>query len=149
MSTKIYGRLSSKSIQKDIAVLDKKVYGLNFPLQSNTRGLFSKQSGILLVKNNLTQLLKTERGERVMLPNFGVSLKRFLFEPLTEELFVSIKNEITTSINNYLPNVEIAKLSVVESDTISYNGIQGLIITLIAKLNDFNSSLVEVQVEIN
>lgn len=148
MATTVYGRLTSKQVKKDTIVIDKKIYGLGFPIQATQRGFFNKQTGIQLVKNNLTQLLKTERGERVMLPNYGVSLRKFIFEPLDEELFNVLKNEVITSITAYMPEVEILKISAVMSDEININGVTGLVLTLVVSLKEPESPLVELTVEV-
>ncbi len=148
MATTVYGQLSSKQVKKDTIVIDKKIYGLGFPIQSTKRGIFIKQTGIELVKNNLIQLIKTERGERVMLPNYGISLRKFLFEPLDEELFNSLKNEVINSINAYMPEVEIIKISAVITDKINVEGLSGMILTLVAALKEPEAPLIELSVEV-
>ena len=60
------------------------------------------------IKSNLINVLLTEQGERVNLPNFGVGLKNLLFEnninlPLLEE-------KINQQINLYIPNVSLANV---------------------------------------
>lgn len=148
MGTIVYGRTVNKQIQKDVQVIDNKIYGFQFPLKDNKRGYFSKQTGIELVKNNLKQLLRTERGERVMLPNYGVSLKKYLFEPLDKLTFQSLQSEILTSISNYMPNIEVLKLSAVNTEDIGYEGVPGVVITLVAELKEFQNNLIEVEVKI-
>ena len=46
------------------------------------------------IKSNIRLLLLTQRGERVMQPNLGINLRRFLFEPITENTAVEIENDI-------------------------------------------------------
>ena len=55
-------------------------YGLNFPLgeKKTTGGFFKKESGVNLIRDAVSQLLQTERGERVMLPGFGCNLRKYL-----------------------------------------------------------------------
>lgn len=148
MAVNIHGRLFNKHIQKDTQVINRKVYGLQFPFKDNKRGYFSKTQGVELVRSNLKQLLGTERGERVMLPNFGVSLRKYLFEPLDQTTFQSIQSEILTSIANYLPTVKVRKLSVVNSEDIGYQGVPGLVITLVAELKESENNLIELTVKI-
>lgn len=148
MAINIYGKLTNKHIAKDVQVIDKKIYGLNFPFKNNNRGYFSKSQGVELTRNNLRQLLLTERGERVMLPNYGVSLKKYLFDPLDQTTFQAIQSEILTSISNYLPTVNILKLSVVSTEDVGFSGIPGLIITLVAELFEAEGNLIELSVKI-
>jgi phage baseplate assembly protein W len=147
MAISIYGKSSSNTIKNDIKVIDNKVYGLKYPIGGG-RGYFSKQTGTALVRGNLTQILKTERGERVMLPNYGCNLKKFLFQPLDEETFRAIKEEIITSITRYAPSVEIMKLKVINSDTVSLEGISAIVITLVVRLKESPESLIETTVRI-
>ena len=81
----------------------KEIYGLEFPLgSSDTGGIFTKTSGIRMIRDAVQQLLLTERGERVMLPNYGCNLRRYLFQPLDQTTFDNIRREIETSFNNYI-----------------------------------------------
>jgi phage baseplate assembly protein W len=147
MAVSVYGKNISRSIKSDIKVIDTKFYGLSYPL-GGTGGYFSKQSGNTLVRSNLTQLLKTELGERVMLPNFGCSLKRYLFEPLDQSLFNQVKNQIMTSITRYLPTVEVVKLSVVNTEDVNLDGLAGFLVTLVVRIKEDPSSLIETSIEI-
>ena len=148
MAVNIHGKLFNKHISKDVQVIDKKIYGLSFPFKNNKRGYFSKSQGIELTRNNLRQLLLTERGERVMLPNYGVSLKRHLYNQLDQTTFQAIQSEILTSISNYLPTVQVVKLSVVSTEDVGYSGIPGIVITLVAELSEAEGSLIELSVKI-
>jgi len=57
------------------------------------------------IKSNLINLLLTEQGERINEPNFGVGLKKSLFEPnLNTEI---LKEKINTQINFYIPNINL------------------------------------------
>jgi phage baseplate assembly protein W len=77
------------------------------------------------VKSNLINLLLTEAGERVNEPNFGVGLKKLLFEQgiNTDELNERINNQIVF----YIPEISLIDTSVKFEDdehklfiTISY-----------------------------
>lgn len=60
-----------------------------------------------LVKQNLTNLLLTSPGERIMDPEFGVGIRRFLFENRTSTLTTTIKNIINSQVKKYMPFVGI------------------------------------------
>lgn len=77
------------------------------------------------IKSNLINLLLTEAGERVNEPNFGVGLKKLLFEQgiNTDELNERINNQIVF----YIPEISLIDTSVKFEDdehklfiTISY-----------------------------
>ena len=77
------------------------------------------------VKSNLINLLLTEKGERVNEPNFGVGLKKILFEQhLNKE---ELEEKINFQINFYIPEIQLITAEVGEIDddhrvylTISY-----------------------------
>jgi phage baseplate assembly protein W len=147
MAVTVYGKPSSNKIKNDIKVVEPKVYGLKYPIGSG-RGYFSKQTGDALIRGNLTQILKTEQGERVMLPNYGCNLKKYLFDPLDETTFNSIKVEILTSIARYLPSVDIITLRVVSSNEVNLEGVSAILITLAVRLKDSPDSLIETTINI-
>lgn len=59
------------------------------------------------VKQNLKMLILTEPGERVMNGNFGVGLKRLLFEPVHPTTYENIKERIKSQTSLYLPFINI------------------------------------------
>lgn len=149
MTTSIYGRSPSIGIQKDIVSTDKKIYGLSYPIESSPKkGYFSKQSGVTLVRNNLRQLLLTNKGERVMLPDYGTNLQYFLFEPLDKFLVQNIRDDILDALAKYASGVTVIKLQVLPSGKVTLDGLQGLSIVLTVQLTELDNQIIDLQVEI-
>jgi len=97
--------------------VEKSIVGLNSSLSpSNSGGVFSKQYGIHLIKNNVIDLLTTKKGDRVMLPEFGTNLHLAVFEPLDSFLFSEIQFEIATALATYEPRVNIINFEIQEID---------------------------------
>lgn len=117
-TTTVYGKLLS-NVSKNISTSKiSKLIGLKYPVEENpSRGYFSKSTGLDLIKNNVQIILKTMRGERFMLPDYGCNLKYYLMEPLDNTLMDTIKNDVQESISKYLSNVSILKLQVSETRT--------------------------------
>ena len=92
----------------------KTVTGVPQALQNNVSegGYFSKAYGVSLIKNNLRQLLLCEKGERIMLPNYGLSLQRYLFEPLDETTYELIKSDILKTLKKFFSIVQVVSLKV-------------------------------------
>lgn len=128
----------------------KEVYGLEYPLGKSTYtgGFFKKKSGVELIKGAVTQLLLTERGERVMLPDYGCNLRRFLFQPLDEVLFENIKQEVLRSFNNYIVGATVLRISVVPLNVAGPSGGNSLKVTLTIKLVEEDLVVFEVPVVI-
>lgn len=145
-----YGKRVNVEAKKNTIVdVDDKVYGMAFPIGRRTeKGFFNKESGIALVKNNLRQLLSTNKGERVMLPDFGTNLFYYLFEPLDKTTFTLIRDDILYALAKYAPGVELKKLTVLPNDNVSYEGAQGITITLVVELKELNNQLIDLTVEV-
>jgi len=86
--------------------------GVAFPVVSGTGGFFTRTEGTETLMSGLKQLILTNRGERVMMPDFGTNLRRSVFEPFTEVLKQELTEEITNAITKYEPRVVIKNLSV-------------------------------------
>ena len=84
--------------------------GLSFPLVFDNTA--STKTTLAAVKSNLFLLCSTELGERIMQPNLGIRLKRYLFEPFSEILVSDIKETVTESINYWMPFVKINQILV-------------------------------------
>ena len=67
---------------------------------------------ISAVKNNIKMLLNTDKGERIMQPNLGSGLNRFLFEQFTDDVRIAMEDEIVTMFRKWLPFVEIRDIRI-------------------------------------
>tara|TARA_R110002012_G_C11298226_1_gene572967 strand:- start:89 stop:457 length:369 start_codon:yes stop_codon:yes gene_type:complete len=63
-----------------------------------------------MIKQNFKMLLLTEKGERVMDPEFGVGLKRFLFENFNNSTFSKMERAILDQSAIYLPILDIEEI---------------------------------------
>lgn len=148
-STNVYGRLPSKPVSHDIKNKSLKNIGIQFPIGATVGAYVRKSSSLDLIKQNLRQLLLTERGERIMLPLFGTNLKKYLMEPLDETLLNQIKTEILDSVNRYARNVDVLKLQVFPGNDPTLNGGHHILIKLYCRLVEEADVSFEVKVEIN
>lgn len=69
-----------------------------------------------MIKQNFKMLLLTYPGERVMEPDFGVGLKKYLFENFHESTFSKIERDILNQTKIYLPTIRIQEISFDASD---------------------------------
>lgn len=63
-----------------------------------------------LVKQNFKNLMFTIPGERVMDLNFGIGLKRYLFEMDAPGLYSRISGKISEQVLKYLPYIDIVDI---------------------------------------
>lgn len=85
-----------------------KWFGVNRPFLVEGR-FMSFQQDVRLIKNDLVQLLLTAPGERVMRPDFGTLLRRFVFNNITRESLVLLRENILEAIAKYEPRITIKR----------------------------------------
>lgn len=68
------------------------------------------------IKQNLKTLLLSSPGERVMIPDFGVGLRAYLFEPNTRSDKNLISSRISSQINLYMPFIELQSVNIYDSN---------------------------------
>ena len=99
-------RVNPLDLQKNIAI------GISLPF--NGPGVFkSTYTTKDQIKSNLVNLLLTDKGERVMNPNFGTNLKRFLFEGITDNNLETLKDNILSSILTYIYEITVTNIILV------------------------------------
>ena len=149
-TVEVFGSVPPRYMKRGITSQKQEVYGLSFPLGSALGGgFFSKRSGIVMIREAVKQLLLTERGERVMLPNFGCNLRKFLFQPLNESTFESIKREIQYSFKNYIVGAHIAKLAVFPMGEAGPAGGNSLKVVLSLQIDSADLEIFDVEVNIS
>ena len=73
-----------------------------------------------LVKQNVKMILLTAPGERIMMPEFGVGLKTYLFEPATKGLIDQIKQRSKDQLEIYAPAIEVNAIKISFVDNTMY-----------------------------
>lgn len=66
-----------------------------------------------VAKQNIKMVILTEPGERIMIPDFGVGIKRSLFE--NRESINNIRQRILFQVNKYLPYIAINNIAIFDS----------------------------------
>lgn len=145
-----YGRQITAESAYSVKSKNTKTYGLKFPFGNIEDGKFLKKSSdVDLIRANIQQLLLTKRGERVMLPEFGTNLSKYLMEPLDQALLSQIRREISQSIYKYAPFVNLLLLQVFPlQNATGSNGGHALLIKLVCSLKENEELNFEVTLEI-
>ena len=73
-------------------------------------------SGAPHVRQSILLVLDTEPGERVMLPEFGCGLRRYLMEPNTPATRAAIAREVEGSLRRWEPRIELRPVVVSPTD---------------------------------
>ena len=67
------------------------------------------------IKQAIVNLLLTNKGERVMQPDYGSDIRSFLFEPLDFGTAVQIKNSINYCLATFEPRIAVNMIEVLPS----------------------------------
>ena len=111
-------RLSTKRISP-LDLNPNLTIGVSFPLNEVNLHQGTKNTKTQ-IKTNLINLLLTEPGERLHLPNYGVGLKKLLFQQNINT--VALNNNINHQIQYYLPQITLidTESDFVESENLLY-----------------------------
>ncbi len=105
-------RVNPLDLQKNIVI------GVSLPF--NVPGVFNKTYSTKdQIKSNLINLLLTDKGERIMNPEFGADLRRSLFDNITASSVDLLRAKIIDAINIFIPEIELVNVNI-ESD-VDYN----------------------------
>lgn len=84
-----------------------------FPLSISENGDFSNNQAIKeMVKQNFKNLLLTVPGERILLLDFGVGIKTFLFEQKSAGILENIAGSISSQVKKYMPYIELININI-------------------------------------
>ena len=104
------------NLNKNIAI------GISLPF--NTPSAFKSTYDFKTqLKYNLINLLLTNKGERIMNPEFGCDLGTVLFEGITDDTKDLVRNLISTNINIFVPEVQIDEILVEDAPQYNNNSI--------------------------
>ena len=124
--------------------------GIDLPFRKSDgkEGYFaSTTTTIEAVKNNIKNLVQTNKGERFMQPELGLNLRNYMFEQITEETIINIQTDIIETFKLWLPFVEIQDIQVSANETDAI-GRNKLLVNIVFNITKDPTSLESVQVEI-
>ena len=105
-------RVNPLDLQKNIVI------GVSLPF--NAPGVFNKTYSTKdQIKSNLINLLLTDKGERIMNPEFGADLRRSLFDNITQSNTDLLQIKIIDAINIFIPEIELINVTI--EPNIDYN----------------------------
>ncbi len=98
-------RVNPLDLQKNIVI------GVSLPF--NAAGVFNKTYSTKdQIKSNLINLLLTDKGERIMNPEFGADLRRSLFENITVPNLDLLRFKIIDAISIFIPEIVLGDIEI-------------------------------------
>lgn len=89
--------------------------GISFPPRIGPDGRLAFSDGVENVRESIRVILSTDRSERVMLPQFGGGLRRYLFEPNTASTHRLLQQRILEALGRWEPRIEVESVTVTAS----------------------------------
>ncbi len=87
--------------------------GLRFPIRPDPdTGALPRVVGMDRIRQSINIILDTEPGERVMLPEFGCGLRRYLMEPNTLTTRTAVATDIGSALRRWEPRVRVTGVEV-------------------------------------
>ena len=87
-------------------------YSPALPFRRNSEdGIALTKTMMEVIKQNFKNLVLTNPGERVMLPDFGVGIRRFLFEMNDTTTHGKIDGMVRSQTKKYMPFVAINQIA--------------------------------------
>src|SRR5688500_10098605 len=86
--------------------------GIGFPPRVAPDGRLVWSAGELNVRESICLILSTRPGERLMRPDFGCGLDRYLFEPNSTSTLRLIQEEVRRSLARWEPRVRLEEVRV-------------------------------------
>ena len=106
-----------KKVVTDTEEFSNQAYGITLPVQRGNSGFFATAfTSFEQAKSNLKNLLLTRKGERMLQPNFVCFMHELLFEQATDNLEERLQENITDSVNFWLPYINIDTIDVEMTD---------------------------------
>jgi phage baseplate assembly protein W len=100
-------QINPLDFEPDVAI------GLDLPLVASHGSTFKlNYLSLDQALANAKNLLLTNKGERVMQPDFGCDLRKAVFDNITEEMVLKVDNTIRQAFSFWLPYVFINELVV-------------------------------------
>lgn len=90
--------------------------GMSLSNTFNTYGGTNMQDGPDKLKEDITFLLKQEKGRFYADPEFGSMLYSYVFMPMSEETGQLIKQEVADTINKFYPQITLQYVNVTMSE---------------------------------
>lgn len=88
------------------------VRGMKFPMGDSEGGYFALSMDNQTLIDGLVQGIKTQKGERVMYPDFGTTIRRRLFDQFTDSVLREIQIEIEALVSRYFPRLRIGPVRI-------------------------------------
>ena len=86
--------------------------GLNFPVRLTTESTMDTAMYEEDIRQSIRIILGTNRGERVMRPDFGAGLNDFVFEPVNTATLAQVETRVEEALIDWEPRIDVGEVTV-------------------------------------
>jgi phage baseplate assembly protein W len=86
--------------------------GLAFPLEIDSSGQMKLNGLEDHVRQSIRLILQTDKGERVMRPDFGAGIQQLVFSSITAATAALVQHQVTDALVRYEPRIEVLSVDV-------------------------------------
>ena len=132
---------------RNAAFVKYKTFNILNPIQNSTKdGVFKMSiNSMEKYKANLYTLLFTGIGQRVMMPTFGTRIMQIIFEPLGENSYSEIDNEIREKVEYWIPEIVIHEILFGDKESDLENNSINMKISFALKADETIQDFVEIE----
>lgn len=94
-------------------------FGIKFPftyLNDDNRFIDINKNLDDSIKSEILHVILTPKGQRIMRPDFGTDLIKYIFEPNDEIQWSNVKNEIIDSVSKFVTGATLKDINVVRGE---------------------------------
>jgi uncharacterized protein len=106
--------------------------GIAFPPQVGSDGRVAWSEGERNIREAIEIVLKTDRNERIRLPEFGGGLPRFLFEPNIPPTHHQLAERIRKALEAWEPRIAVQAVDVVQDPADAEVAVASIVYKLVA-----------------
>lgn len=100
----------------DLARFERLGRGWGQPIAPRDDGRLPQAAGPEKVRQAIFTLLDTDPGERIMRPDFGCGLRRYLMAPNNPATRAGIEREVTHALARWEPRIKLVDIAVTPTD---------------------------------
>lgn len=106
--------------------------GISFPPRVGPDGRIAWSEGADNVRESIRVILTTELRQRLLLPDFGCGLNRFLFEPNTPATRQQVQDQISKALARWEPRIALEAVTVDPDPQDPYAAVASITYRLVA-----------------
>ena len=88
------------------------------------------------IYQSIDNIINTEKGQRLFLPEFGIDLWKFLFEPMTDEIILEVYLEVYDALEYWEPRIVLLPESNYKANYTNHTLDLNIVFSIKGKLED-------------